>query len=201
MEQAVKIFNQTSQTSLLGFDPITAHTDPDAIAQLQAYYFRKRREHADRFKNEKPAFQVGQRVKIVETPSAFGQRVTQKRYSKENYIVDKVIQSAPLSYRLQSVNRLFYKEQLTPTQSDEVLQKSLKEKRLLSILSHKRFATKFLRSGKPIEFEKRYLVRIKGKEEATYLTEDQIHAYDNGQELLTAYNSKLEHVVEKPQPD
>ena len=190
IEQAIRIYNSTEQAALLNNSPLIAEKDPDVIAQLQAYYFRQRRLHADKFKNEKPAFTVGQTVKIIEHSSGgpFGQKVTKNRFSDKNYVVDRVVKGAPLSYRLKSVNKLFYKQELTAADSDEVLRQAVKSNNLLGILSHKKFAIKFLRSGKPIEFEVRYLVKQKGKEEPFYLTKEEILGYDNGEELYMTYS-------------
>ena len=192
LQQAFKIYNSTKQPSLLNWSPIEASTSPDAIAQLQAYYFRRRANRAEKFKNEKPAFYEGQIVKIVKK-DPFRQRVTKKRFSTENYKIRKVVRSSvPIVYKLADLNgtsllRTFYKEELTAAQSQEELQKSLKSKRILAILSKKSFATKWLRSGKAIEFEERFLVKSTDKEDAFYLTETELHDYDNGKEILKQF--------------
>ena len=195
LEQAFKIYNSTKQPSLLNWSPIEASTSPDAISQLQAYFFRRRANRAEKFKNEKPAFFEGQTVKVVKV-DPFRQRVTKKRFSTENYKIRKVVKSSvPIVYKLAQLDdtplkRTYYKQELTNAQSEETLRKSLKSKRILAILSKKQFAVKWLRSGRPIEFEDRFLVRSNDKEESFYLTKSEFSNFDNGEEILNNFLGK-----------
>ena len=191
LSQAVKIYNSTPQPSLLNSSPNTAESDPDIIAQLQAYNLRKRADRAKKFKNEKPAFKVGQIVKIVEI-DPFRQRVTKKRFSKENYKIRKVVASVPITYKLSSIDgsalhRSFYKQELTAAEDQSVLSASVQSKRILAVIQKKDFPTKFLRNGKAIAFESRFLVRTNEKEEAFCIKKADFENYDNGSEMLENY--------------
>ena len=199
LEQAVKIYNSTPQSSLLGNSPDQASSDPDIIAQLQAYNLRKRANRAKTFKNEKPAYKVGELVKIVEV-DPFRQRVTTKRFSKENYKIRKVVNSVPITYKLSEIDgtkltRTFYKQELALAEDHTILNASVQAKRILAIIEKKDFPTKFLRSGKPLSFETRYLVKSNEKEEAFYLKKADFADYDNGTEMLENYLKSKENGI------
>ena len=191
LQQAVKIYNHTPQASLLGKTPIEASSSPDVIAQLQAYNFRKRAKKAEKFAKRKPAFSEGQIVKIAEV-DPFRQRVTKKRLSKENYKVRRIVKAAPFVYKLSKIDgsalpRSYYKDEISPAQGDDILKKSVVSKRILGILSQKRFATKWLRNGKAVSHELRYLVRTTDRDEPFYANEAELTNYDNGKEMLQGF--------------
>ena len=197
LQQAVKIYNHTEQVSLLGKTPIEAATSPDVIAQLQAYNFRKRAKKAEKFAKQKPAFFEGQIVKKTEV-DPFRQRVTHKRFSKENFKVRKIVKSAPFVYKLSKTDgtplpRSYYKDELSASQEDDILNKSISSKRILAILSKKQFATKWLRSGRPLTYEVRFMVRSNDRDGPFYANEEEIANYDNGTQMLRAYLDRQEH--------
>ena len=163
---------------------------PDNIARLQKYFLKKRYEKVQPYKHRKPYFQLNDPVKVIQLDK-FRQRGDKPRFSKKSYRISQILDdSIPICYRVTGHgSTLFYREQLTLS-SDELEEKKT-HKRILSILSDKQFATRWLRSGKAIQYEKRYLVRLNDKDEPSqYLTRKEIEEYDNGKDILEIYEKK-----------
>ena len=162
---------------------------PDNIARLQQFYLKKRYEKTKPYLHKKPYFQLNEAVRKIEVNN-FRQRADKNRFSKQTYRITKILSNAvPIAYYIsQHPGQLFYKEQLSPVSDEKDIITT--KKRILAIISDKKFATKWLRNGKAIEYQIKYLVRITEAEPSRYLTKAEIEQYDNGSDLLTAYEKK-----------
>ena len=138
--------------------------------------------------NRKPYFHVNQPVKKIEV-DPFKQRGHKHRFSKDTYRITHVLDDAvPIAYYISDHGKkLFYKEELTPVLDEYEMKKSLVARRILKIISSKRFATKWLRSGKAIEYETKYLVKTNENEQTHYISKEEIDQYDNGPEAFSEF--------------
>ena len=144
LNQALAIYNSSAQQSLLGLSPLKS-LDPSNIAQLQAFYLRKRAEKASKYKKSNSSvYSVGQLVKIV-LSDPFKVRGDKVRLSEKTYKVTHVLQSVPVVYKISDHNRVFYKQELEPSGDPESLQKSLSSKAILGIFSKKKYASHIYR--------------------------------------------------------
>ena len=71
------------------------------------------------------------------------------------------------------------------------LSSTFTSKKILRIIKDQRFPTKFLRSGKAIEFQKKFLVLTNEIDnEKHFMTESEMLQFDNGSAMLRAYLEK-----------
>ena len=184
---ALKIYNNTVSPSLQNLSPTEA-LHLDNIPKLQAFYLKKRAKKNKPFLQRKPYFHLNQSVKKI-VIDRFKQRGHRPRFSDKTFRITQVLDDAvPIAYHIsEHGKKLFYKEELVATADLNILNESVTSKKILGIISSKQFAIKWLRSGKPIEFEKRFLVRSNLSEKAEYLTREQIADYDNGIQLLNQF--------------
>ena len=183
--------NDISIRSLKNLSPIEA-LHPDNIGKLQSFFLKRRAEKNQSRLKRKSYFEVGQLVKKVIT-NPFRNRGYQHRFSIKNYKILAVLDDqVPVAYRLSEhpKNKIFYKEQLVAVGDESELRTSRVEKRILGIISAKHFPTKWLRSGKPTQYELKYLVRLDDKTDGVYMSRNDIEQYDNGPELLKHFDEK-----------
>ena len=190
LQSAVKSINETQTPALDHLSPSEAIL-PQNQARIQLFNLKRKAQYANSFKDQKPAFTVGQFVKIVKL-DPFRQRGFKARWSKEVYQITRILNdNYPIGYNVSSFGRtLFYKEQLSAAADPSELSKSTISKKILGIIGDKNFAIKWLRNGKPIDFELRYLVISNTEPESHYLNEKQVLAFDNGLSQLSAYKNR-----------
>ena len=185
LQRAVNTFNNTKSRSLAGFAP--NDIKGDNIAKLQAFILKRRAKKNKPFLNRKPYFSVNQPVRTV-VFDKFRQRGYKARWSKEISYISAVLSDAvPQAYRLRGSNRLWYKEELLAVDDEVLSNNSVNEKKILGIISSKKFPVRFLRTGKPISYEIKYLVRLEGKPESVYLTKAEVVDCKNGIESLKQF--------------
>ena len=163
---------------------------PTNVARLQMFYLKKKVKHANSFK-KKVSLALNQNVKIV-IKDPFKQRGFKARWSSKVYQIVKVLKNAiPTAYRVSSFgSRLFYEQELNPVVEEERLAASAVSRKILGIINDKKFAIRWLRSGKPLEYEQKFLVQTNSEETPHYMTESEIHSFDNGQQKLITYQDK-----------
>ena len=189
LQESVKTYNNTKTPALNNLSPKEA-SKGDNIGRLQKFYLMRRAHKVKPYLKKKPAFHVGQYVKILLPNDKLRQRGDRKRFSEENYMISYITKTVPFTYRLKSLGRrIFYKEQLSLVADPELVKKSLTNKRILSIIEKKRFPIKWLRNGKAVDFEMRYLVRTAFDDEKRFMTESELKEYDNGIEMLQSFLS------------
>ena len=159
---------------------------PKNIPLLQSFYFKRIADQNKTLLDKRPAFALNQPVKKV-VIDPLKQRGHKERYSDKTFRIVKIIKSAPFTYKISDNSATFYKEQLAAADDPKILGQSVTSKKILGIISSKLFATKWLRSGKPIEYERRFLVRSNLNDKTEYLTKEQLADYDNGLKLLTEF--------------
>ena len=187
LQEAVKTYNHTRSPTLDNLSPKEA-SKGDNIARLQGFYLKKRARKVRPYLKQKPAFHIGQYVKILLTNEKLRQRCDRKRFSEENYVISYITKTVPFTYRVKSLGkRAFYKEQLTPVLDPKLVKESLTNKRILTIMEKRKFPIKWLRSGKAVDFEIRYLVRTAYDDEKRFMTESEIKEFDNGAEMLNSF--------------
>ena len=188
LELATKIYNSTPSPSLLNLSPNQASL-PNNVAALQAFYLSRRARRATKLK--KPAkYHEGQLVKKA-VVDPFKQRGDRPRLSQANYTITKVLDKAvPTTYEISGhEGKVFYEQQLFPVANQEELQKSVRARRILVILHKKNFPVQFLRSGRPLKFELRFLVKTNEREENYYITKPELLEFDNGEQALEKFES------------
>lgn len=171
---------------------------PDNIVKLQTFYLKRRAAKAKPLIDKPPYFKLGQHVRRIilgETGGIGRFRGHKPRFSSKVFRITAILDDArPTAFRISEHGKaLFYKEELTPSGDDETMNSSVIQKKILGILSSKRFAVKFLRNGKPIQFETRFLVRTNLSEKPQFFTEEEIKEYDNGSQLLTDYQKTIKN--------
>ena len=185
LQRAVNTFNNTKSRSIAGFAP--NDIKGDNIAKLQAFILKRRAAKNEPFLNRKAYFSVNQPVRTV-VIDKFRQRGYKARWSKEISYISAVLSNAvPQAYRLRGSNRLWYKEELLAVDNEALSNNTVGEKKILGIVSSKKFPVKFLRTGKPISFEVKYLVRLEGKPESVYFTKAEVLDCKNGFESLNQF--------------
>ena len=186
LQQAVSIYNNTALKSLDGLSPNQAARSKN-IPRLQEFFFKKKADKVKNYLKKKPLFKLGDKVR-KKTQKGFKQREHMSRYSERIYTITRVnFADTPITYCISDHGkRIFYSAQLALLTESDHESSSLRHE-ILAILSKKKIPIKWLRSGKPIDFEDRYLVRLGNADEPKYLTFEQLKDYDNGYELLMKF--------------
>ena len=189
LQRAVSTYNHTSSSAILNLSPLEA-SEPTNVARLQMYYLKKKYDHAQSFK-KKPPLKVGQSVKVV-FRDPFKQRGFKRRWSSETYHITKVLDNAvPTCYNVSSFgSKLFYLQELNPVVEEEHLKQSVTSRKILGIISDKQFPNRWLRSGKPLDYVRKYLVQTNLETANHYLSKSEILTYDNGAEKLKNYRER-----------
>ena len=190
LQRACSIYNQTESKALMGLSPNMASM-PKNVARLQMYYLKKKSKHAESFTKKEP-LKVGQAVKVVYR-DPFRQRGFKRRWSDKTYHIAKVLNNAvPTGYYVTSFgSRLFYSQELNPVAEESHMADSIKSRKILGIISDKQIPIRWLRSGKPLELIRKFLVQTNEQEGNHFLTEAEILTFDNGSEKLKDYRERL----------
>ena len=123
----------------------------------------------------------------------FKQRGYAQRFSQKTYQVEKVLSDAvPIGYRISGHGaRLFYKEELIAVDTPSVASDGyIGKRKVLGIISEKKFPVKWLRSGKAIQYQTKYLIRTSDKSQTFYATEQEVIEYENGPAQLEAHKAR-----------
>ena len=189
LQATVKSLNETKLPSLNYLSPAEALKEKN-IPKLQLFYLKRRAIRAKKFKEKKP-LKLGTAVKVAITQK-FKNRGFKPRWGGVHYVTKVLDNSIPTVYYVSSFGtRIFYRNQLLEIENLKQLESSLVNKKLiLTIMKDKLFAVKFLKSGKPIDWERKYLVKTSDSDENHYLFENEIMLYENGPDKLKAYREK-----------
>lgn len=140
---------------------------------------------------KRPAFKVGDQVRKI-VNDKFKQRANTHKWSKDKFLISKVLQTAPYTFFLSSHGRKsFYTSQLLGEgREEEEVRQGQKPLQLISgILQKKVVPTRFLRSGQARAFEDTYLVTLPNKKRR-FMNRTEILKFSNGAELLNKFLSK-----------
>ena len=130
---------------------------------------------------------MGERVRKI-VHDKFRQRGHTERFSKQIFTIKSIVDSAPYVYHLTpgDEKKIYYAEQLQSVGDEKGSLTKTTNNWLSGIIKKKKVAVKFLRSGKPIQFEDQYLC-LYGDSEKRYLNEKQVLAFENGKTLLDQF--------------
>ena len=189
LQSAVNSLNNRSSPALDHLSPNQAFQAKN-MARVQMFRLRRKAAYDASFKREK-RLKVGQSVLIVKE-DPFRQRGFKPRWSSEVYHITKVLTNqVPTGYRISTFGkRMFYRQELNPVANQETLASSMSARKILAIFSQKKFAVQWLRNGKPIKFQEKFLVKTNLNSENQYMTQEEILTFDNGLKQLTEYQNR-----------
>ena len=194
---AVKSYNASQNDGLpLGISPQEAQK-LENISKVQKYHLINRSKFAEKMlkKYPHPKFKVGDTVRKVAATILGAQRVSKPRFSDEIYQISAISKTLPRMYSIgvekQGKQQRFYRQELRLVRPSE-----LDELKILDIISSKKQALTYLRSGKAAGYETLYLVAIQGLEAPKYLSAEVIERdYKNGRFMLQTFHKSKDGVV------
>ena len=151
LDQCVKSYNETEQRGLYGLSPNAAHQKSNEMF-LRAKFIEERKRHKTKFKR-KPAFAVGENVRIVKTRSKF-ERSYDEKWESEIRSIDRVLPTSPYTYFVSGKMRAYYEPELVK------VGKSIKEGRIRYEAIKSRITNeKISRSGKTYGGQREILLK------------------------------------------
>lgn len=195
LSAAVKTYNHTPSPSLDGLSPYQANKS-QYTGRLQSFFLKRRYEKHRSQQKKGPLYSKGQHVKHLVKNEKFRRRGDHQRFSKDVFEIAKVISSAPYTYKLKRVGssqvlpETWYSQQLVAVINSKTLESSVTAKLVLDILESRKFPIKFLRNGKVVEHEMRYLVLDSDDKKEFMTKQDILENYDNGNDMFSKFNRK-----------
>lgn len=187
LPRALEIYNNTKSSALDDLSPNQVWNNWDNISRVQSFLLKRRASKAKKYINKVPALKIGQDVRRIVT-TGFKQRGFKPKFSDKIYQITKVISNAvPYGFNISHHgDTFFYEAELVPV-IGRAHEKSSVSKKILKIISEKKIAVKWLRSGKPISYEPRYLTRTELEDTPKYLSDKEILEFDNGEYMLKKF--------------
>ena len=184
LQNSVETYNLTKTPALDGLCPSEA-IQPEYTGRLQTFFLKRLYEKNRSYRNRPPKFSKGDYVKRLLNDRTMRKRGDRIKFGKEINQISKVIKSNPATYKLHGLPGTYYSQSLIPVINPKLTEQSVAQRTILEILESRKFATKWLRSGKPIEYESRYLVLTENDKK--FMTKSEIEEYDNGQIMLDSF--------------
>ena len=195
LQNSVKTYNNTSTPALDNLSPFQA-IQPKNTGRLQTFFLKRRYDQNKKYGKKSPHFSLGDHVKrLLKNEKKMKRRGDHQRFSKQIYEIAKISNTRPSTYKIKLLgssdvlSETFYSQELTRVIDPKTTEASLTSRTIIDIIESRRFPIKWLRSGRAIEHEIRYLA-IDNNNEKKFFTEFQLLQYDNGRSMLDTFLQK-----------
>ena len=191
LQNSVKTYNQTSSAALDNLSPFQA-IQPKNTGRLQTFFLKRRYDLNKKYGKKPPQFSLGDHVKRLLKNERLRRRGDHQRFSKQIYEIAKITNTSPATYKIKLLGtsdilpESFYSQELARVIDPKTTEASLTSRKIIEIIESRRFPIKWLRSGRAIEHETRFLA-IDNNNEKKFFTEAQLMEYDNGKSMLDIF--------------
>lgn len=174
LDTVCDILNNQKLAVLGQFTPLEAHK-PENEEILRSKFLKDYAKFKQKFKHEKPKFYPGQTVRRLKKRNIFT-RGYEPAWENEYDVVQYVVPSYPLQYKLRNRRGKWYAQELIAAQPPET-----EKQKNYFIAGTKKVNQKRLRNGKLSAGEVRYLLRARNDpDQSTYISQTDLDKLKDG---------------------
>ena len=169
LPEATRAYNSRVHSSLFGHTPEFAHQKQNE-EYLRTKFLQEYERHKLKFKNKKPKFRIGDRVRIAKSRTAFGPRGYEPRTYMPIETVTDILRTYPIVYKLAGKKRNYYEQELAKASDSE------KESEKKYFIEKTRVTQPSIsRSGQKRGGIKQYLLKARNRPDiSTWITADEV---------------------------
>ena len=117
LQPVVDSYNERKSSALFNHSPNWSHRKENE-EYLRGKYMEKREMFKKKFVNEKPAFDLSQKVRIIKSRGTFERGYT-PNFESEIRTIEKVLRTYPITYKISGKQKPFYKQQIVAVEEEE----------------------------------------------------------------------------------